>query len=155
MSAMAADLVVRKSITVDAHPERAFAVFTERIGSWWPVKTHSLAGEHAVDAVLEPQEGGRIYEVDADGNDGYWGTVVAWEPPHRLVIAWNVGRRRDEPTEVEVRFLSEGEGTRVELEHRGWERWHDGAEAQASYETGWDTVLAPFSDAVREGSAGG
>ena len=148
MSAMAADLVVRKSVTVAARPERAFEVFTDRMASWWPLRTHSIAGERAVEAVVEPSEGGRVYEVDADGGEGEWGTVVAWEPPHRLVIAWHVGHRREESTEIEVRFVPDGEGTRVELEHRGWERWPDGTEAHASYQSGWDTVLAPFVPAA-------
>jgi uncharacterized protein YndB with AHSA1/START domain len=89
-----------------------------------------------------------MYELDADGKQGYWGTIVAWEPPKRLVISWNVGRQRPEPTELEVRFVAEGGGTRVELEHRGWERLEGGDRGSAGYDTGWDTVLAPYIEAV-------
>jgi uncharacterized protein YndB with AHSA1/START domain len=154
MSAMVAELAVRKSITVAAPPERAFEVFTDRIGTWWPLDTHSLFEDRAVTAVVEPREGGGMYELDADGNQGYWGTILAWEPPHRLVVSWNVGRRRPEPTEVEVRFVAEGDGTRVELEHRGWERIADGDSAYARYDAGWDTVLAPYIGAVAQPASG-
>jgi uncharacterized protein YndB with AHSA1/START domain len=148
MSAMIADLTVRKSITVSASPERAFEIFTEKIDTWWPLATHSLAGERAVTAVLEGREGGRMFERDADGNEGYWGTITAWEPPSRIVVSWNTGHEKPEPTEFEVRFLPDGEGTRVELEHRGWERRDDSVEVSRGYDTGWDRVLAQYAEAA-------
>jgi uncharacterized protein YndB with AHSA1/START domain len=95
-----------------------------------------------------------MYEVDADGRKGYWGTVLAWEPPHRLVVAWNVGNRRPEPTELEVRFLAEGSGTRVELEHRGWERFGPEDKGYEGYSSGWDIVLAPYVEAIARLGAG-
>ena len=153
MSANVADLTVRKSITVNAPPERAFEVFTERIHTWWPLATHSLAGERAVTAIVEGWEGGRMYERDGDGNEGYWGTITAWEPPNRIVVSWNTGHARPQPTEFEVRFLPEGEGTRVELEHRGWERRDDGVAASQGYENGWGVVLGKFVETVDRGAS--
>jgi uncharacterized protein YndB with AHSA1/START domain len=147
MSTQAADLTVRKSLTVAAPVERAFEVFTERIGTWWPLDTHSIGHERARDAVLEGREGGGLYEVMDGGETAPWATVLAWEPPSRIVLSWHVNPTVP-ATEVEVRFSPEGDGTRVVLEHRGWERLGDDADAaRGAYEEGWDVVLGPFADA--------
>src|SRR5580765_5258300 len=86
------DLAIRKTIHVDASPERAFEVFTRRIGSWWPLETHSpgaMLGTPPAELHLEPREGGRFYEV-GDGQERSWGRVLACDPPRRVVIEWNV-----------------------------------------------------------------
>jgi uncharacterized protein YndB with AHSA1/START domain len=133
---------VRKTVTVDCAVEEAFRVFTEDATSWWPVALHSIAGEEVEEIVFERQEGGRVFEVSTSGETAHWATVVAWEPPERLVLAWNVLERDAIPTEVEMRFLREGDSTRVELEHRGWEALAEEAETRrANYDTGWDQVL--------------
>ena len=76
--------------------------------------------------------------------------MLAWEPPHRLVLAWNVANAEALPTEVEVRFSAEGEGTRVDLDHRGWEALgEDGVEKRGDYDTGWDFVLGKYVDRAR------
>jgi uncharacterized protein YndB with AHSA1/START domain len=144
MSTHAADLSVRKSLTVAAPPERAFEVFTARIGTWWPLDTHSIGEARARDAVLEGREGGAMYEVMEGGETAPWATVLAWEPPSRLVLSWHVNPEVP-ATEVEVRFTPEGDGTRVVLEHRGWERLGERAEAaRDGYDGGWDFVLGRF-----------
>jgi uncharacterized protein YndB with AHSA1/START domain len=148
MSVNTADLVVRKSLHVAAPVERAWEVFTERLNEWWPVRTHSIAKERVQELVLESRAGGRMFERTVDGEEGYWGTVVAWEPPRRLVVSWLVDPERRVPTEWEVRFESEGEGTRVEFEHRGFERYEDAGEAAGGYTKGWDVVLGNFAEAV-------
>ncbi len=148
MSVAVADLTIRKSITVDAPVERAFQVFTERLGTWWPLASHSIGGDATDTAILEGREGGRLYERRRDGAEAHWAFVRVWEPPRRLVLEWKVNPDRTEPTEVEVRFTPVGEGTRVELEHRGWERYADAAEAYAEYETGWDYVLGRYVESV-------
>jgi uncharacterized protein YndB with AHSA1/START domain len=141
--------VVRKTVTVDCAVEEAFRVFTAEATSWWPVETHSIH-QAVSEVVFEPHVGGEVYEVSESGEKGYWATVLAWEPPSRhgtgrLVLAWNILHREGEATEVEVRFLPEGDGTRVELEHRGWERLAEaGAEKRANYDTGWDAVLGEY-----------
>jgi uncharacterized protein YndB with AHSA1/START domain len=151
MSTQAADLTVRKSLTVAAPIERAFEVFTERIGAWWPFESYSIGGEKTTTAVMEGREGGGVYEVMEDGGTAPWATVLAWEPPHRLVLSWHVNP--DNPaSEVEVRFSPDGDGTRVELEHRGWERFGEKAtEASSGYDEGWDLVLGRYVGAVPEG----
>ena len=145
MSMQASDLSVRKSLTVDAPVERAFEVFTERIGTWWPFDTHSIGQARTHDAVLESREGGALYEVMDGGETAPWATVLTWEPPHRLVLSWHVNPEVP-ATEVEVRFEPDGDGTRVELEHRGWEKC--GPEDRSSYDTGWGVVLGKLVEAA-------
>jgi uncharacterized protein YndB with AHSA1/START domain len=133
---------IRKSVMVDAPQEKAFRVFTEKLGAWWPVATHSVRRERAETAVLEGRVGGRLYERALDGEEILWGEVTVWDPPHRLSYTWHPGRGPETGQEVEIRFLAEGDRTRVELEHRGWERLGDeAAEAIRSYDAGWDLVL--------------
>ena len=136
MSTVAID-AIRKTVLVDFAPAEAFELFTTRIASWWPVGTHSYGGDDVIDVVLEPREGGRLYEVTATGEQD-WGSVLVWEPPHRVVLDWQIGEARG--SEVEVRFSPEGPGARVELEHRGF----GATDPRDRYASGWDVVLAPF-----------
>lgn len=138
---------VRKTVTVDCVVEEAFRVFTTDAISWWPVDSHSINGNEVKEIVFEGREGGEVYEVTADGKRGHWASVLGWEPPNRIVLAWNILERETIPTEVEVRFTAEGDSTRVELEHRGWETVAEEASAKrASYDTGWDKVLAVYEE---------
>jgi uncharacterized protein YndB with AHSA1/START domain len=141
-----AELVVRKSVTVALPVERAFALFTERASEWWPFATHSVHGERAVEAVFEPEQGGRVYERAVSGEEAEWGRVLVWEPPHRFALQWLVDPRC--AGELVVTFTPEAEGTRVDLEHRGWELYGDEAEAMMSgYASGWEHVLSRYADA--------
>jgi uncharacterized protein YndB with AHSA1/START domain len=140
--------VVRKVVTVDCTVEEAFRVFTEDALSWWPVATHSIHGT-VREIVFEPREGGEVYEVSTGGEKGHWATVTGWDPPARLVLAWNILERPGEQTEVEISFTAEGDGTRVELEHRGWEALAEAAaEKRADYDTGWGFVLGKLVERV-------
>ena len=140
---------VRKTVTVDCVVEEAFRVFTADAISWWPTATHSLYEREVREIVFEEREGGEVYELSSAGEKGHWATVLAWEPPGRLVLAWNVANAEALPTEVEVRFTAEGDGTRVELEHRGWEALaEEGAEKRGNYDTGWEYVLGRYEDRV-------
>lgn len=132
---------IRKTVLVDFTPEEAFELFTARIGTWWPVRSHSYGGEDVTNVVLEPHVGGRLYEL-TDAGEQDWGTVLAWEPPTRLLLDWQIGTAAG--TEVEVRFSAEGPGARVELEHRGFAA----PGAHERYRSGWDVVLAPFVEAA-------
>ena len=143
----ATDLTVRKTISVACSVEHAFATFTEGISTWWPLGTHSIGDARAQEAVFERRAGGRIYEIWDDGREHDWGILLTWDPPHRLVYSWSPNPEQTMPTEVEVRFTSEAGGTRVELEHRGWERLGENAtDRQQRYETGWDIVLAAYAE---------
>jgi uncharacterized protein YndB with AHSA1/START domain len=145
---------VRSSIVVDVPVDRAFAVFTEDIGSWWPPEHHLLEGELA-DMVFEPRVGGHVFDRGVDGSECRWARVLAFEPPHRLVISWDISLQwqlepdPDRTSEVEVRFQSESpERTRVELEHRNIDRHGDGWEqmhAAVGSPDGWDHGLQSFA----------
>jgi uncharacterized protein YndB with AHSA1/START domain len=138
--------VVRKTVSVDCTVEEAFRVFTADALSWWPVESHSIH-QSVTEIVFEPHAGGEVYEVSESGERGHWATVLQWEPPNRLVLAWNILEREGDVTEVEVRFLPEGGQTRVELEHRGWENVAREAPAKRDdYDTGWGYVLGTFAD---------
>jgi uncharacterized protein YndB with AHSA1/START domain len=144
MSAQAQDLTVRKSVTVNCSPEQAFDLFTKQKTTWWPYESHSASGEKPEEVVYEPHEGGRVYDRLTGGRENQWATVLVWEPPHRLAIEWNVNPANP-TTELEVRFTPEGEGTRVDLEHRGWERYGgEAAESFGEYNSGWDFVLGRY-----------
>ena len=132
---------IRKTVLVDFPPEEAFDLFTARIASWWPVRTHSYGGENVKEVVLEPRVGGRLYEITAEGEQD-WGTVLVWEPPTRLLLDWQIGEARG--TEVEVTFAPEGPGARVVLEHRGF----SASDPRERYDSGWDVVLAPFVESA-------
>lgn len=146
MSEPTTDLTVRKHVTVRIAPEDAFDLFTTRIGAWWPTRTHATRDD-VEDVVFEPRVGGEVYEVAADGARVRWATVRAYDRPHRVLLEWHVDTPAPPFTEVEVLFAREGDGTRVGLEHRGWERLADrGAERAASYDEGWGVVLGKFAD---------
>jgi uncharacterized protein YndB with AHSA1/START domain len=146
---------VRRAVTVAATQERAFDVFTAQFGRWWPKDYHIGAAELA-DFVLEPKVGGRWYEVGVDGAECETGRVTAFEPPDRLLLAWHLdGSWRYDPdpahaSEVEVRFIAQGPAlTRVELEHRGFERHGAGAAAVhggVSSPRGWPYCLERFAE---------
>lgn len=112
---------VRKTITVAATPEHAFRFFTQSMSSWWN-KGYTIGKSPQKDVVIEPRVGGRWFERSEDGSECQWGKVLAWDPPNRLVLAWQITPQwtYDEGivTELDVRFLGEGQRTRVELEHR-------------------------------------
>jgi uncharacterized protein YndB with AHSA1/START domain len=140
---------VRKTVTVDCMVEEAFRVFTADATSWWPVASHSIHGEAVEQVVFEGREGGEVYELTGAGERGHWATVVTWEPPSRLVLAWNILEREAIATEVEVTFLPDGDRTRVELVHSGWDAIAEEAGAKRdSYDTGWGRVLGFFEQRI-------
>jgi uncharacterized protein YndB with AHSA1/START domain len=143
MSTTEALAAIRKTIRVDAPPEKAFETFTRGMGDWWPGEPHTVFEDRAA-VVFDEKVGGRVYERAADGREADWADVIAWEPPERFVLRWRVNPERS-PTEVEVRFTPEGGRTRVDLEHRGW----DDAEGRAMYDGGWDKVLGGYTAAFQ------
>ncbi len=133
---------VRKVITVRQSVEDAFHIFTDQIGSWWPLQSHSRSGGEAVSCGIDGAVGGDLFEVLADGTRLTWGEVLAWEPPRRLAFTWQLSRTPEQAQNVEVTFAATETGTRVELTHSGWERL--GAEAmevRAGYDSGWEVVF--------------
>lgn len=141
---------VNHSVEVKASLARAFELFTQNMGAWWPRGRTPAAKPH-VELVIEPKQAGRWFERDADGAEAQWGTVLAWEPPRRLVLGWQLDHRfRYDPllvTEVEIRFQElPGGGTRVSLEHRDLQRLGAQADVLAGkIRSGWSERLADFA----------
>lgn len=149
---------VKKSVTVRASTEEAFRAFTENFGRWWP-PTYTIGRSQMKDAVIEPCEGGRWYEIGEDGVECQWGEVLAFEPASRLILAWRIGAdwqyHKDLLTGAEIQFIPAGRGeTRVELEHRLLENL--GAAAEGVRETfesehGWAGILAGYARSLAAG----
>lgn len=138
---------VEKTFRISLPVERAFLLFTEEMHTWWPLESHSVGGDQTETCVFEPRVGGRIYEIQKDGTEVEWGHVQAWEPPNRVIFVWHPGRDEITAQEVEVWFEVMPGGAIVHLTHRGWERLGAKAhEMREDYDTGWDTVLARYSE---------
>jgi uncharacterized protein YndB with AHSA1/START domain len=142
--------------TVEASPDRAFELFTEGLGSWWPAE-FSWSQDALEEIGIEPREGGFAYERGPHGFLVHWGRVTVFEPPERLVFTWQIaGDRTPQPdpakaSEVEVRFAAANGATRVDVEHRGWERHGDGArEYRDGFEQSgaWPYALERFAAAA-------
>lgn len=149
------DVHVTRSITVPLTPTAAFDLFTDRMSEFWP-SSHSIGASPFVAVVMEPRVGGRWYERSADGVECPWGRVLAWEPPHRVVLAWqlNADWTYDPGFETEVAVsFTEAEGrTKVELRHGNLERFGERAEEmRTTFESpgAWDSILAAYAGAVQ------
>ncbi len=148
---------VRKSVNVKASPERAFETFTAGMVRWW-AKQYSINSSPIKDIVLEPRPEGRWFERGEDGSECQWGKVLLWEPPRRLVLAWQieVGMpwrfNPDLITELEIQFIPDGAGaTRVELEHRHLDRLGEKVDmVRGIFDSpaGWRTLLDNFAQAA-------
>jgi uncharacterized protein YndB with AHSA1/START domain len=142
-------MTISKSIRVERPPEISFKVFCEEIGQWWP-KGPSFGGKDLADTIIERRIGGRFYERYADGTEYEIGQVTAYEPPAVVAFTWRAPSW-NVTTQVEVRFTAEGTGTRVELEHSGWEQDAHTREAHKSYDGGWEFVLGHYQTRVASG----
>ena len=159
MSTQAADSTIQTSIVVEAPIERAFAVFTNDFGRFKPPE-HNLLQVEVAETVFEPRAGGYLYDRGVDGSECRWARVLAYEPPHRLLLTWNISPHWQIETdpgstsEWEVRFIAETpDRTRVELEHRNLDRHGEGWEglrAGVSGDEGWPLYLKRYAERVAE-----
>jgi uncharacterized protein YndB with AHSA1/START domain len=149
---------IRKAVTIQTDPERAFELFTNEMGTWWPLDSYSRAVNEfqhedveVAELVFQARMGGSILERMTDGRVLPWAEVIAWQPPQRVVLSWRPHSLPEPPTEIEVTFAARAGVTRVEVEHRGWERLSD--EFRASlyeiYARGWPFTLRCFAEAGR------
>ena len=80
---------VKQSIVVEAPIARAFKIFTEEFGSFKPPE-HNMLGVEIAETVFEPRVGGHIYDRGTDGSECRWARVLAYEPPHRVLLSWDI-----------------------------------------------------------------
>lgn len=136
-------MTIRKSIRVERAPEISFRVFCEHISEWWP---GGFGGKDAK-VFMEGRVGGRFYERRADGTEYQIGQVTAYQPPSIVAFTWRAPSW-EVTTRVEIRFSPEEGGTRVELEHSGWEQDAKTRDANKNYDLGWDGVLGYYQAAL-------
>jgi uncharacterized protein YndB with AHSA1/START domain len=150
---MTQDTAVRIETSVAAPIDRAFAVFVEQIGSWWP-RTHQIGSGELADVVIEPKQGGRWYERAADGTECDWGEVLAWDPPHQVALSWAItpawqSAPSDQASRIDVRFTSSGpDSTEVVLVHSELDRHGDSWESMrdaVAGPNGWTSILAGYA----------
>lgn len=154
MSTPAQGTSVRHQVVVEAPIDRAFSVFTENFGGFKP-REHNMLGVDIAETVFDLHKGGHVYDRGVDGSECRWARVLAYEPPDRVVISWDISPQwqvetdLEKTSEVEVRFIAETpERTRVELEHRNLDRHGDGWEAVRSgvdSEGGWPLYLHRYA----------
>jgi uncharacterized protein YndB with AHSA1/START domain len=157
MTVPASATSIRHEVVVNAPVDRAFSVFTDDFGDFKP-REHNMLAVDIAETVFEPRVGGHIYDRGVDGSECRWARVLAYEPPDRLVISWDIDPQwqietdPDKTSEVEVRFVAETpERTRVELEHRnldrhleGWEAVREGVDSEG----GWPLYLHRYADVI-------
>lgn len=159
-SSTSIDTVVRHEVEVDLTADRAFALFTEQFDKIKP-REHNMLGVPIVESIFEPRVGGTVYDRGEDGSTCHWARVLAFEPPTRFMISWDITPRWEIETdpercsEVEVTFVSEAEKrTRVVLEHRNLDRHGDGWESERDgvrEANGWPLYLQRFVDLAAAG----
>ena len=143
---------IRQSTTVRGSVEHTFDVFVDQLDQWWPLRTHSQGEERVVSVTVERRAGGRIYETWDNGQTHDWGTLLAWDPPTRFVLTWDIVQPG--VTEVELTFRALAPSlTRVDLEHRGWDKLTDTeleqiGEKRENYDIGWAMILRRFNEAA-------
>lgn len=159
MSETAQNAAVKRTLHVEVPIEKAFQVFTERMGKWWP-ESHHVGGTPFKDILIDPKKGGRWYEINAEGVECIWGTVIAWEPPKKVVLSWHLqpdwtfNADIAKASEVALEFIADGpDQTRVEFEHRHLERHGEGWQQmreKVGAEGGWPVILKQYLAAVKQ-----
>ena len=140
---------LRITFEVRCPPERAFELWTARTSTWWP-PSHTVSAQPGVEVVIEPGVGGRIYERTPEGQEHDWGQVTGWDPPNRIAYLWHLRQDRADATEVEITFAAaEDMGTRMSIEHRGWDALGArGADQRELNQRGWAGLLLHFRAAT-------
>jgi uncharacterized protein YndB with AHSA1/START domain len=135
---------VRREVIVPADPTLAFRVFTDRIGTWWPIAELSVHGDGSSVSFV----GDTLVETSPGQPDAVWGSVLVWDPPTTVAFTWHPGTNPARASRVRVTFAADGESTRVLLEHSGWESFAHPEQARSEYDHGWPGVLDGYVGAV-------
>jgi len=140
---------LRIEFDVECSPDHAFETWTRKATSWWPPE-HTVSHERGARIVFEPRVRGRIFERTPDGKEIDWGEIVEWDPPRRLRYRWHIATDPQHATDVVIEFRQAPHGTRVEIEHGGWDRLGDIGQAwRDANQAGWDGVLPSYAEAAR------
>ena len=145
-----------KTIEVPCSQERAFRVFVEEMGTWWPLMKFSASvkfGAKPKALLVEPKVGGKIVEISQDDTQHLWGTITKYEPYGYICMDLHIGLPAETASLVEVRFtVLDGERTRVELTQSEWERFGKYAKMMINgYPKGW---IAIFDEAYKAACGG-
>lgn len=144
---------LRITFDVECSPDHAFETWTRKATAWWPPQ-HTVSHEPGATIVFEPRAGGRIFERTPGGREIEWGEVVEWDPPRRLRYLWHIATDPAHATDVSIAFNTAPKGTRIEIEHGGWERLGEIGEAwRNTNRAGWDGVLPAYTAAARRKGA--
>jgi uncharacterized protein YndB with AHSA1/START domain len=135
-------MIVHKTVTVARPADVAFKIFAEEMTQWWPLDKYSFLGPEAT-LTIEPRAGGRFYETAPDGREYVIGDVLRYEPGVRLTFTWAHMEGKG-VTEIDIRFTAEGNVTRVDVAHSGFEKLADGEQMAEQYRGGWPAVLDAF-----------
>lgn len=149
--------VIQRTLLLPVSEKEAFDTFTRELGTWWP-REYTWSRDQLIEIVMEPRQGGRTFEVGPDGVQRDWGRVLAWEEPRRVVFTWQISPTREpiaevsDASEVEVRFTAESSTkTRMELDHRHFERHGDGAvHYRVAMDAAWPKILERYIAALRK-----
>src|SRR5262245_59357575 len=135
--------------------DETFRLFSKGSGTWFP-REYNLLPVDISERVFETRVGGHVYDRGVDGSECHWARVLAYEPPRRVLISWDINAQWQieadvkKTSEVEVLFIAEGPArTRVELEHRNLERHGEGWEQMRDAvggEGGWPGCLRKFAE---------
>jgi uncharacterized protein YndB with AHSA1/START domain len=135
------DLVVRRSIQIDAPPKRVWREFEtpERFTAWWAT---DMPDRREGVRKYDPRVGGRV-ELPCSWDGGscvFEGNVTVFEPHRELTFELFIeGVTWDAPTYVTIRLTPNAFGTMVEILHWGFESIGAAAVQQFSdFEGGWD-----------------
>ncbi len=131
--------MIVNSVLLHLDVPAAFALFTKRIGEWWPANRRHTRDPGSAILLLAS---GRFFERANDGQEVELGKVTTWAEPHRILLDFYIATGPDHPTEVEIRFEREGAGTRVTVTHRSKpQSAHLWEERSPKYAASWQNVL--------------
>jgi uncharacterized protein YndB with AHSA1/START domain len=142
---------VRKTVRVKAPIDHTFEVFTSGLSRWWPLD-HGVGKKPIRTVLMEPHLGGRWLEIAEDGTETSVATIIVWEPPHRVVLMWQINAQWKPDaamkSEVDVRFVADGaDATEVELLHHKFETMgvEGGTSMRNDVDRGWPGLVERFA----------
>jgi uncharacterized protein YndB with AHSA1/START domain len=141
--------MIEKSVVLRCPPARAFTLFTERAGDWWPADRRHTKDPSSTITIEPLARGGRFYERAGEGTEVELGKVRVYDPPTRLLLDWYPGTSAAAPTVVEVHFEPTSDGTRVTVQHReGPASAELYRERVPRYVSSWDKVFEAWAAAA-------